>query len=137
MNKFELDKQPKINSGFETPDGYFEDFSAKMLQRIDEKEIKVVPIYRKKNSWMYAAAAVLVVSLSIPLYNILRAPNSEIDNVTLENYLSNHSGISDADLAELLDEKDIQQINIDSNIEGNAIEDLLSTNANLEEYIIN
>jgi hypothetical protein len=137
MNKFELDKKPKITSGFKTPDGYFEELQAKMLQKIDAEETRVVPIYRKKNSWIYAAAAALVVSLSIPVYNIWRAPKAEIDNATLENYLSNHSGISDADLAELLDEKDIEKISIDSDIEGNAIEDLLSTNANLEEYLIN
>jgi uncharacterized radical SAM superfamily protein len=86
---------------------------------------------------MYAAAAVLVVSLSIPFYNILKKPTVALDNATLENYIADHSGMLDADFVELLDEKDLEQMSIDSNIENDAIEDLLSTNANLESYLIN
>lgn len=137
MNKFEIDQQPKTSSGFKIPEHYFDDFSSKMLQKLQDEDRTVIPINRKKSNWMYAAAAVLVVSLSIPFYNILKKPTLELDNTTLENYITDHSGISDADFVELLDEKDLEQISIDSGIEKDAIEDLLSTNANLESYLIN
>lgn len=137
MNKFELEQQPKRPSGFKIPENYFDDFSAKMLEKLPDEDHKVIPINRKKNHWMYAAAAVLVVSLSIPFYNILKKPTEALDNATLENYIAGHSGILDADFVELLDENDLEQMNIDSNIEKDAIEDLLSTNANLESYLIN
>ncbi|HOZ75586.1 MAG TPA: hypothetical protein PLS51_10890 [Flavobacterium sp.] len=137
MSKFEIDQQPKTSSGFKIPEHYFDDFSSKMLQKLQDEDRTVIPINRKKSNWMYAAAAVLVVSLSIPFYNILKKPTLELDNTTLENYITDHSGISDADFVELLDEKDLEQISIDSGIEKDAIEDLLSTNTNLESYLIN
>lgn len=137
MSKFEIDQQPKTSSGFKIPEHYFDDFSSKMLQKLQDEDRTVIPINRKKSNWMYAAAAVLVVSLSIPFYNILKKPTLELDNTTLENYITDHSCISDADFVELLDEKDLEQISIDSGIEKDAIEDLLSTNANLESYLIN
>jgi hypothetical protein len=137
MSKFEIDQQPKTSSGFKIPEHYFDDFSSKMLQKLQDEDRTVIPINRKKSNWMYAAAAVLVVSLSIPFYNILKKPTLELDNTTLENYITDHSGISDADFVELLDEKDLEQMSIDSGIEKDAIEDLLSTNANLESYLIN
>jgi len=86
---------------------------------------------------MYAVAAVLVIGLTIPIYNLINQPDAALDKTTIENYITSHSNISDEDFAELLDEKDIEQIKIDIPIEDKAIEDLLSTNSNLEEYITN
>lgn len=137
MNKFELDKQSKQPSGFKVPENYFDDFSAKVLEKLQDEDRKVIPIRSKKNHWMYAAAAVLVVSSSIPFYNLLKKPTVTIDNATLETYIAGHSGLSDADFVELLDEQDLEQMTIDSNLEKEAIEDLLSANANLESYLIN
>lgn len=137
MNEFDINKKPESGSGFKTPEGYFDDFSSKMLQKIAAEETKVVPIFSKPTRWIYAAAAVLLVSLSVPVYNRLSVAPAELDAATLENYLATRNTISEADFAELLDENDIQQIKIDSDIESKTIEDLLSTNANLEEYLIN
>ena len=135
MTQFNLDKHPKIGSGFKTPDDYFEDFQIKIHEKLPEKEVKVISVSRK--SWIYAASAVLVVGLTIPIYNMMKQPTITLDNTAIENYIAFHSTISDEDFAELLDEKDIEQIKVDSPIEDKAIEDLLSTNSNLEEYIIN
>lgn len=137
MNKFELDKQPKQPSGFKVPENYFDDFSVKMLEKLQDEDQKVIPLNNRKNHWMYAAAAVLVVSLSVPFYNLLKKSTVTLDNATLENYIAGHSDISDADFAELLNEQDLEQMSIDTNIEKDAIEDLLSSNANLESYLIN
>lgn len=137
MTAFDLNKQPKIAPGFKTPDGYFDHLSAKVLERLPANEPKVIPIYTRKKTWVYAVAAVLVISLSVTFTHNFTRSNSELDNATLENYLANHADISSDDIAENLSVEDLQKISIDSNIEDKAIEDLLSTNSNLEEYIVN
>jgi len=136
MTAFNLDKEPKITSGFKTPDDYFDHLSAKVLGRLHENEPQVIPIYARKKTWIYSAAAVLVISLLIPLANNFSKPTPEIDSAMLENYIASHSEISSEDIAENLSVEDIRKIQIDSDIEDKAIEDLLSTNSNLEEYMI-
>ncbi len=53
MKAFKLENEPKIKTGFKTPEHYFDDLSAKVLQQINEievkKEVKVIPIYKRKN----------------------------------------------------------------------------------------
>ncbi|WP_431242471.1 hypothetical protein ACQ9BO_21940 [Flavobacterium sp. P21] len=51
MKAFKLENEPKIKSGFKTPEHYFDDLSAKVLQQINEKEVevKVIPFYKRKN----------------------------------------------------------------------------------------
>lgn len=136
MNEFDLNKDPKIASGFKIPDGYFDEFPSKLMGRLSQEEPRVIPITSKKN-WMYAAAAILVSAMVVPVYNTLKKPSTELDQTAIENYLANHTNISEVDYAELLDEKDIQNLQIDSNIEDKSIEDLLSTNSDLEEYLVN
>jgi hypothetical protein len=75
--------------------------------------------------------------LIIPIYNHFSNHSSEIDEVILENYITNKSDISDTDLASLLDEEDIQKMSIDLNIEDKIIENELTTNTNLEQHITN
>lgn len=137
MKTFKLDKEPKIKTGFTVPEHYFEDFSAKMMQQLPENEPKVISIFARKKTWMYAAAAVLILTLSIPIYNNFSNNSSEIDDATLENYITYHSTVSDTDLVNLLDEQDIQKMNIDLKIEDITIENELSENSNLEQYLLN
>ena len=47
MNNFELNKIPKIESGFKTPDHYFDTFSEKIMQQLPERNQKVTPIFSK------------------------------------------------------------------------------------------
>ena len=136
MNNFKLDNEPKIETGFKTPDHYFDDFSAKVLQQLPENEPKVISIFAKRKTWLFAVAAVLILALSIPIMNTFETQQTVLDKTTLENYLTNHAAISDDDLVDLLDEDDIQKIKMDYKIEDKAIEDLLSTNSDLEQYII-
>ena len=86
MKYFKLNNHPKINSGFQTPDYYFDDFSEKLMQQLPENEPKVISIFSKRKNWMYACAAVLVLALSIPF--VYQNQNNEIDSATLENYLA-------------------------------------------------
>lgn len=137
MKTFKLDNEPKINTGFTVPENYFEDFSAKMMRQLPENKPKLISIYVRKKTWMYAAAAILVLTLSIPIYTNYFSNSSEIDAVTLENYITYHSTVSDTDLVNLLDEQDIQKMSIDLNIEDITIENELSQNKNLEQYLLN
>jgi hypothetical protein len=137
MKTFKLENETKIATGFTVPENYFEDFSTKMMQQLPTKETKIISLFATRKIWMYAAAAVVVMALSVPIYNNFYSHSSEIDETTLENYITYHSTVSDVDLVNLLDEKDIQKIKIDLKIDDKMIENELSTDNNLEQYILN
>ncbi|NDP27871.1 MAG: hypothetical protein GZ087_10670 [Flavobacterium sp.] len=137
MKTFKIENEPKIETGFTVPENYFEDFSAKMMQQFPAKESKVISLFARKKTWMYAAAAIVVLGLSVPVYNFFNSQSSEFDDTTLENYITYHSSVSDEDLVNLLDEEDIQKMSVDYNIEDKTIENELSTNKNLEQYLLN
>jgi flagellar basal body-associated protein FliL len=137
MKTFKLENEPKIKTGFTTPENYFEDFSAKMMQQLPRKEPKIISLFARRKTWLYTAAAIMVLALTVPVYNYFYSNSPEIDDVTLENYIAYHSTVFDEDLVNLLDEKDIQQISIDFNIEDKTIENELSNNNNLEQYLLN
>lgn len=137
MKTFKLENEPKIESGFTTPENYFGTFSARVMQQLPKEEPKVISIFSRKKTWLYTSAAILVLALTIPIYNNFYSRSSEIDEAALENYISYHSTVSDADLVNLLDEKDIQKINIDLNIDDKIIENELSDDNNLEHYLLN
>lgn len=137
MKIFKLENEPKIESGFKTPEHYFDTFSARVMQQLPKEETKKIPIFSKRKTWFYAAAAILIFGLSIPIYNQFNSPSSEIDDATLENYIAYQSSVSDTDLVNLLSEEDIQKISIDLNIEDKTIENELTENKNLEYYLLN
>lgn len=133
MKDFKLDNNPKIKSGFKTPDHYFDDFSEKLLQRLPEKETKVISIFSKRKNWLYACAAILVLALSVPTFFLNQ--RNEIDATALENYLAINSGISEVELIDLLQTEDINKIQIEANIDDKTVEDILINNSNFEQYI--
>lgn len=135
MKTFKLENEPKIRSGFKTPENYFDDFSEKVLQQLNEKEVKVIPFYkRKKTIWM-AAAAVIGFALLVPVINNYRANSNDLDEATLENYLSYHSNISQYDLIQKLDDSDIEKLGNEVTLEDETLEDILATSPNLEHLI--
>ena len=137
MKTFKLNTQTKIKSGFETPENYFEDFSARVMQQLPLNEPKTISMYQSRKTWLYIAAAILIFALSIPVFTNYYKQKSEIDSEILENYISYQSNVSNAELANLLDEEDIQNIKIDMEIDTKSIENELVTNKNLELYILN
>lgn len=138
MKTFKLKNEPKIEAGFQIPEHYFDDFSARVMNQLNEDEPKIISLYSKRKNWIYAAAAVFVFGLTIPIYNnYANKASTKIDATTLENYISYQSSVSTADLVNLLDEKDIQKININLNIEDKTIENELSTDKDLELYLLN
>ncbi len=136
MNKFKLDKEPKIDSGFKIPENYFETFSKKIQIQLQEKETKVVPLISKRKKWIMAVAAILILALMIPVYNKIEASKIELDETTLEDYITDQTSINQYDLVSLLEEEDIQNIKVELPIENETIEELLYSNSNIEHYII-
>lgn len=126
-----------MNAGFKIPENYFDDFSEKVMQKLPENKPKVISIFAKRKTWLYAAAAVLVASLTIPIATRYNTQSRVLDQATLENYLTVHADFSDDELVELLSEEDIEKIKLDYPIEDQTVEDILSTNTDLEEYISN
>ena len=137
MKTFKLENEPKIEPGFIIPENYFDNFSDNVMQQIPKDKPKVISLFLRRKSWMYVAAAIVGLGLFIPIYNDFSSHYTEIDEVILENYIANKSDISDTDIANLLDEEDIQKMSIDLNIEDKSIENELSTDTNLEQLITN
>ena len=136
MKTFKFDNEPKIATGFKVPDAYFDDFHNKIDQRLQENETQTISLFAKRKTWFFAAAAVFIMALSIPLLNIIHNLSTDIDKDTLERYLSNQTNLSNDDIVELLNEEDIQRMKIDLKIEDQELEDILSSNCNIEEYIV-
>ncbi|KIQ24943.1 hypothetical protein RT99_02355 [Flavobacterium sp. MEB061] len=136
MKTFKLENEPKITTGFKTPDNYFDDFSAKVLQQINEtKEAKVIPIYKRKNVLSMLAAAVVFIGLLIPIVNNYNNTSKELDEATLETYLTYQSNLNQYDLIKELDTKDIDKLNKSVALEQETLEDILSSNPNIENLI--
>ncbi|MFB3388051.1 hypothetical protein [Flavobacterium sp. LAR06] len=136
MKAFKLENEPKIQTGFKTPDHYFDTLSTKVLQQInDEKEVKVIPIYKRKKVLSLVAAAAVVVTLMIPVVNNYNATSKELDEATLETYLSYQSNLNQYDLMKELDTKDIDKLNKGVALEQETLEDILSSNPNIENLI--
>jgi hypothetical protein len=143
MKDFKLDNQPQIATGFTTPDNYFSDFSAKVLQQLPKvdneplNETRVIPFWAKNRSWIYAAAAILVVAFSILMMNLMDANSEEIHTTEIEHYLTYNADITDDEIVELLEEEDLKNITIETSVEPETIEEILYNESNLEEQIIN
>ena len=136
MKEFKLDNNPKICSGFSVPENYFENFSSKLLQELPKNEPKVISIYQKKKKLLFAVAAVLILALSIPIYNALISSNDELDNTSIENYLTYQPNITQYDLISELEDEDLLTLNESSPTDNTIIEEHLLKEGNLEQLIL-
>jgi hypothetical protein len=135
MKEFKLDNNPKISPGFSVPENYFENFSAKLLKELPKNEPKVISIYQKKKKLLFAVAAVLILALSIPIYNALISSNNELDNTSIENYLTYQPNITQYDLISELEDEDLLTLNESSPADNTIIEEHLLKEGNLEQLI--
>lgn len=131
MKAFKLENKPKIESGFKTPEHYFENFSEKLMQNLPANEPKVISIFQRRKRSLMIAAAILIIALMVPiLYNT--TANKELDEATLENYLSYQTNMTQFDLINVLESEDIDNINTTIALEDKTIEDMMATNPDLE-----
>lgn len=136
MKTFKLENEPKIETGFKTPDHYFENFSIKMMEQLPKNEPKVISIFQKRKTLIMMAAAVLILALMIPILSPSSTNIQELDAVALENYITYQSNVNQYDLISVLETEDINNIKTGIVLEDEAIEDHLSTNSNLENLIL-
>ena len=136
MKTFKLENEPKIESGFKTPDQYFENFSIKMMEQLPANEPKVISIFQRKKNLFLMVAAVLVLALMIPSLNNFYNNKQELDANQLENYITYQSNVNQYDLINGLETTDINNIKISMAVEDKTIEDVLSVNSNLENLIL-
>ncbi|HSD07247.1 hypothetical protein [Flavobacterium sp.] len=140
MTSFKLDNHPKIESGFKTPDNYFENFQAKVLDKLSNepiaKESKVISIFRKRKRVLLAVAAVLTLALMIPMLYQSHSENKDLDSKTIENYLTEEGHPNqDEIISEIDPESDILILDT-KEIGTQTLEDMLASNPNIENLVI-
>jgi hypothetical protein len=136
MKPFELNNQPKISTGFTVPENYFDDFSKKIQTRILEEKPSQKIFFLQAKNWAYAAAAVLVIGISIPFFNNETNTVKTPDMVAIENYISNEATISEDEMISFLDISDIKKMSLESNIEIKDMEEELLITNDLEQNLI-
>mgnify|MGYP000420302952 FL=1 len=136
MKTFKLENEPKIESGFKIPDNYFDDFSIKMMDQLSTSEPKVISIFQKRKGLFMMAAAILILALMVPVFNNLSTTKKELDSAALENYITYQSNVNQYDLISILETEDITNMSSGIVLEDQVVEDVLSTNSNLENLIL-
>lgn len=134
MENFSLENTSKIKTGFVVPNNYFDDFENEIMQKINKEEPKTKSLLIQKKTMFYSVAAILIISFSFIMFNDF-SQNQALDNQNIEDYMLNHAGLSDMELADLLTESDFQKIKLDLKIEDKTIETELLENSNLENYL--
>ena len=140
MNNFKLDNEPKIKSGFQIPENYFDTLSEKVMNQLPKEEPKVVSLWDRNKRWIYSSAAILVLSLTIPLANQFQSTSSEVattETNEIENYLAYHASLSDEEIIKLLDKEDIAEIEVTNSLDEEALKQALYEDSNTEYYITN
>lgn len=141
MKPFKLDDAPKIESGFKVPESYFENFSSTMMEKLTneniERETKIVSIFRKRKRVLLSCAAVLTISLMIPIaYQSTTKKNKDLDAVTIENYLAEEGHLNQYEIyGEIDPESNIIIPNL-KEVEIKTLEDVLVYNPNIENLVI-
>jgi hypothetical protein len=134
MKEFKINDENKITSGFTTPEGYFENFTIDLQNNESHQKTdrKVISINTKR--WLTSVAAVLIVAISVTIYTKLVIEKTE-DSIEMENYISNHSDLSQYDLITLLDEKDIENLSVEMNFNSTETEEEYENTNEIENYI--
>ena len=134
MKEFKINDENKITSGFTTPDGYFDNFTIDLNNTESHlnTDKKVISINTKR--WLTSVAALLIVALSVSVYTKLVIEKTE-NSIEMENYISNHSEISQYDLITLLDKKDIENLSVEMNASIPKTEEEFDNANEIENYL--
>lgn len=135
MKNFNLENEPKIETGFTIPENYFNDFSEKVMQQLPSEKPKVISLYQSNKNWFLTAAAILIVSFTIPTYYLVQNNKNEVNASELESYILDHSTVSEDDIVDLLDENDLKEMNVDYNLEDISSEAIDLENIDLEQNL--
>nr|WP_315258252.1 hypothetical protein [uncultured Flavobacterium sp.] len=140
MKPFKLDNEPKIESGFKTPDNYFENFQASLIEKLSNepiaKESKVISIFRKRKTVLLAVVAVFTIALMIPVLYQSYSKNKDLDSTTIENYLAEEGHINQDEIINEIEPESNIIILDTKEIETQTLEDMLASNPNIENLVI-
>jgi|LauGreStaDraftv2_3_1035109.scaffolds.fasta_scaffold04657_4 hypothetical protein len=114
MENFKIEDHSKIETGFSTPENYFENLESTILQKIENKQVKVVSIFLKPKYWIAAAAAIFVFGLFLNIFNY----KSQEENFADEEFLTSQTDFSTEDLAEYLTENELKKLEENYNVSG-------------------
>lgn len=132
-----LENEKKITSGFIVPEDYFQNFSNNLMQKLPAKEIKTISFYARNKKWIYSAAAILVIALSLPIVFQMEKEEELLSDTEIENYLTQQNAISEDEIIKCLEKEDLVNLKINSTVTEEAIEEELINNNELEQYITN
>ncbi|OYU82977.1 MAG: hypothetical protein CFE24_13300 [Flavobacterium sp. BFFFF2] len=109
--KFDFTDNEQIKKpGFEAPDGFFDSFPDQMMTRWEQQHRTVkgsrIILW---NRWM-AAAAVIVLALSLPLLNHFFTGEKNIAATAISHYVQTQTEVTDEEVASLLDNEQLQQL---------------------------
>ncbi|MCZ8198725.1 MAG: hypothetical protein O9267_14065 [Flavobacterium sp.] len=135
MKNFNLENEPKIETGFTIPENYFNDFSERVMQQLPSEKPKVISLYQSNKNWFLTAAAILIVSFTIPTFYLLQNNSNELNTSELESYILDHSTVSQDDIVDLLNENDLKEMNVDYNLEDISSEVIDLENIDLEQNL--
>jgi hypothetical protein len=132
-----IENDTKITSGFIVPEDYFDNFSENLMQKLPAIEIKTISFYARNKKWIYSAAAILVIALSLPIVFQMEKEEELLSDTEIENYLTQQNVISEDEIINCLEKEDLVNLKINSTVTEEAIEEELINNNELEQYITN
>lgn len=138
MKEFKIHEGDKLKPGFSTPEHYFEGFTERLMAQLPQAEAtpepKVIPLYRRMPAWL-SAAAVFIVMMTAGWFFLLDTPQNDMqpDDADIETYLVYNTNASVYDIAQELDQQDIDKLESTLAVSDEAIEDYLLYDNNLYE----
>jgi hypothetical protein len=112
MKPFTLDENNKIEHGFAVPENYFEQFE---LKEFPKTEPKIFRFTDMKTKWTIAAAAVLLLGTTFTVYTFYPNSASQADTQSVENYILHEADISSYELAEYLNDNELNNLRLTTN----------------------
>lgn len=137
MKDFNINNE-KINAGFKVPEGYFEQFESQMLTQLTlEHEPKVISLWKQKRVWMTSIAAVLLVSIAVPIYFSMNSTSkSPLEDETIETYLAMQTSLTNYEIASELTSEDLELLEESLALNDDAVELYLEENyQNVDLYL--
>lgn len=137
MKNFNLNND-KINAGFKVPEDYFEQFESKMLTQLAlENEPKVFSLWKQKRVWMTSIAAVLLISIALPVYfSMNKTTKPTFEDETIETYLAMQTNMTNYEIANELTNEDFASLEESLALNNDAVELYLEENyQNVDLYL--
>lgn len=135
MNEYNINKN-KLFSGFKVSDEYFEEVEINIIQKLGENnQSKIISLWKQKRIWMTSVAALLLVSIALPIYFSMQK-NEVLENSAIEEYLVALPSTTSYEIAENLTDIEIKQLEEELSLKltDEEIDDYLNENISEIDY---